>query len=228
MANSTRAELRTKANTEVKIDKLFKVWSKSEYNDAINEALFFVNTKWDGKWETQDKTTAWVTTIDQQFYDRPTDYRALKLIEFDDLELTRTQYEEVQRDFISLPKWTPTEYYMYKEKIGLHPIPSSAGSLKLLYATKVVDLATDTSESPFDPRFDRAIALYTAYILLSQPGDNRNLQRAQTKLSRFNEELPKLLKMFLYHDRENMRFINTYIPRSQTRGLSRSRFRNIT
>ena len=47
MANSTRADLRALANKEVKIDKLFKVWSEIEYNDAINEALFEINSRGD-------------------------------------------------------------------------------------------------------------------------------------------------------------------------------------
>ncbi len=40
MANSLRSELRTGANEEVKIDKLFKIWSIPQYDDAINESLF--------------------------------------------------------------------------------------------------------------------------------------------------------------------------------------------
>ncbi len=224
MANSLRSELRTGANEEVKIDKLFKIWSIPQYDDAINESLFEIYQRWDWKWETQDKTTTWTTTIDQQFYDEPDDFRGLKLIEFDDKELSRTEYETVQRGYTTLPTWTPTSYYFYKNKIGLHPIPKTVWALKLLYSRSITDLAADTTESPFDKRFDRAISLYTAYILLSQPWDNRNLQRAKTKLSRFIEEMTKLLKMFLYKDRENMRFKSTYVPRYATRNSRRERF----
>ena len=219
---STRSELRIKSNQEVKIDKLYKLWSESEYNEAINEALFTINSKWDWKWETQDKTTTGSTTASQQFYDKPTDYLGMKLVEFDDKELTRTEYEDVQRQYTDLPTWTPTYYYLYKDKIGLHPIPTQVGTLKLLYGTTITDLTDDTDSSPFAERFDRAIALYVAYVLLSQPADNRNLQRANAKLSRFNEEIIKLQKLFLYNDRENMQFKSNYIPRTQKRGYNPS------
>jgi len=224
MANSPRSSLRTQANQEVKIDKMFKVWTKPEYNTAINKALFKINSLGDGKWETQDKTTEGLTTALQQFYDEPVDFRGLKLAEFDDNELKRTEYEDIQRAYTTLPTGTPTHYYFYKNKIGLHPIPTTAKNLKLLYSTKVTDLTDDADLSPFAPQFDTAIALYVAYFLLSQPGDNRNLQRAQTKLARFNEEMSDLLKMFLYKDRENMRTRSTYIPKSAFRNSRRGRF----
>ena len=221
---SNRWDLRALSNDEVKIDKLFKVWNESAHNRAINQALFEINQRWDWKWETQDKTTSGNTTISQQFYDQPADFRGLKLMEFDDNALSRVEYTDIQRAYTDLPTWTPTSYYFYKEKIGLHPIPTAVGSLKLLYSTTVTDLTTDATESPFDDRFDTAIALYAAYVLLMQPWDSRNTQRAQLKFSRFNDEVNKLLKMFLYKDRENMRVRNTYISKAAVRWSRRDRF----
>lgn len=224
MANSTRSVLRSLTNWEVKIDKFYKLWSENEYNTAVDEAIFHVNQLGGWKWETREKTVTGTTTASQQFYDRPTDFRSLSVIEFNDKELTEIQYEDLQRKYTTLPTWTPTNYYHYQGKIWLHPIPTTAGTLKILYRTEVTKLATDATESPFVYQFDRAIALYAAYILLSQPSDNKNLQRAQTKLARFKEEFTKLYKMFFLIDRENLSFKSTYIPKSQLRWVSRSRF----
>jgi len=222
MANSTRSQLRTLTNQEIKIDRLYKIWSEAEYNQAIDEALFYINSRGDGKWQMQDQTATGLTTVDQQFYDTPDDYLWLKVVEFNDRALTRVEYDDLVRQYTEFPTGTPTQYCLYKGKICLNPIPTQEGVLKMVYSKKVVNLTTDETESPFANRFDRAVALYAAFILLSQPSDSRNNQRASTKLTRFETELGVLLKMFLYSDRENMRFRSTYIPRTM-RGRRYSR-----
>ena len=92
--------------------------------------------------------------------------------------------------------------------------------MKTVYVNykKFVTLPTENDdESPFPKAFDKAIKLFAAYTLLAQFGDNKNITKANSKLSRFKQEMAKLYNAHLLPDRENIRYKTAYRSRTAQR-----------
>jgi len=109
--------------------------------------------------------------------------------------------------------------------IGFSPIPTSVKTYTLNYRTRAPLLVDDTDVMVLEDDFKRAIQLYASYILLSQL-DSENLQRANIKLGRYNQEIGKLNMTFRVVD-EGQKFYKTSY-RSPSRGsfTRRSRIRS--
>jgi len=228
MANTSLSTLRSWTRAEFKLDRLGKVWSDPEVNDSINEAILEIQNKWDYKWDENQTSTTFNTVVDTQDYAISTvasDLIAVDLIKYNTTTLSSTDYITLSALYSEFPSWDPQNYYLYGWNIGFSPIPTEINTVTLIYRWILANLTTDTDLSPFPTNFDKAIRLYASYVLLSKPGDTKNEQRAQLKLSNFEKEIEKLIKTYLTQDRGQFQYKTTYTPRISS--YKRSRFANI-
>jgi hypothetical protein len=228
MANTTLSTLRSGTRSEFKLDRLGKVWSDPEVNDAINEGILEIQNKGDFKWKENEKTTTLSTVASQQEYDLSTlitDFITLDLVKYEGNAIDSTEYKTINALYTTFPEGTPNSYYLYGWQLWLNPIPTEVGVVDITYRGILDDLTSDSDESPFSTKFDKAIKLYASYVLLSKPWDAKNEQRARLKLDKFQAEVAKLMKTFLFQDRGQFQYKTTYTPR--TSSYRRSRFINI-
>ena len=220
MANTALSTLRTGVRTEIKLDRLWKIWDDAEVNDAIIMGIEEVEAKGNYKFPQWQTDTTFDTVIAQQEYDMETlivDFQGIELVQHDDRTLIPTTLKELKvlyRDFVD---GAPTHYYIYGGQMGLHPIPNQIKTVDITYKKFVTLPVADTDLSPYPRAFDKAIKLYAAYTLLSQPADNKNLARAQSKLTRFTREIAKLFNAYLLPDRQNIHYKTSYRSRSAYR-----------
>lgn len=222
------SNLRTGVRSEMKIDRLGKIFNDSDVNSAINEAILEIENRWDYKWDENQKTTTFNTVVDQQDYDLSTlisDFIAVDLVKYNNTTLNSSDFITLSALYSEFPSWDPQNYYLFGGNMWLSPIPTAISTVDVTYRGILSDLTLDADESPFGTNFDRAIKTYAAYILLSQPWDNKNLQRAKIKLQRFEESVAKLIKTYLTQDRGQFQYKTVYSPRISS--YKRSRFANI-
>ena len=217
MANTQLSVLRTGVRSEIKLDRLGKIWYNPEVDDAIGIALEEIEAKGNYKFPQNQTDVTFNTVISTQEYDMETeipDFQGIELVQYDDKTLYPTTLEKLKRNYTDFVTGTPTHYYTYWGNIGLHPYPNAIKSVDVTYKKFVTLPTTDTEESPYPKAFDKAVKLYAAYTLLSQPADNKNLGRAKSKLDRFKKEIAKLYNAYLLPDRENIQYATNYRSRS--------------
>ena len=225
MANTTLSSLRSFGRKTFKIDRLWKVWDDSEWNDAIWGAIEEVQNYGNFRLQENNATTTFNTVVDQAEYDISTsitDLQGINVVEFDNVTLDTITYEDVIMDNETIPTGTPTNYYIYNNKIGLYPTPSVVDTVTVVYNKKLTLPTDDADESPLSSEYDRAIILYAQYTLLSDLWDPKNVQRASLRLQRFNKELGKLYNMDMLLDRNQLQYKNSYTPNVQL--YKRNRF----
>lgn len=221
------SKLRSMGRSEMKLDRVWRVWNNEEWDNAINEAILEIQNQWDFKWDENQKTATFDSVEDQQEYDIKTlipDFIGLDLVKYSDNPINSVDYINLKASYSQFPEWTPTSYYLYGGKIGLNPIPTVIDTVDITYRWILTDLEDDLDESPFGTNFDRAIVLYACYVLLNKPGDSKNFQRGEIKLKRFNEVIARLYKTYLIQDKGQLWFKNTYTPRSKIYASRRRRF----
>ena len=223
MAFSTRAQLRNKLRANIKMDRLGKVWDNASVDDAIDTAISEVFSRWDYKWDTSNQETSFNSVAAQMEYDVETNIpqsALISLVTFKGAPIYEIKYKDLLEQYPTLQSWTPTHYYLYNGKIGLHPIPTTNGDTIDVTYDSYWEMATaDDSNCPFSTDFDRAIVNYAAYHLLMDPADWRNQQKAFAKFNIFEDlEIPRLFKKYLVRTSENLIYKNTYIPRQANNG----------
>jgi len=116
MANTTLSTLRSGTRSEFKLDRLGKVWSDPEVNDAINEGILEIQNKGDFKWKENEKTTTLSTVASQQEYDLSTlitDFITLDLVKYEGNAIDSTEYKTINALYTTFPEGTPNSYYLY-------------------------------------------------------------------------------------------------------------------
>lgn len=138
--------------------------ARQRYSNAIllefiNEAQReVVNLTW-----LTEATTTYGLTTGTTFYDLPSDFLAVKLVQYEDTDSTTIELKEksFKRTFQSNPDWDdvttdPNEYFILQDdntslQIGYSGIPAatSTGTVTIRYINLPVDLAAD-ADLPFD------------------------------------------------------------------------------
>ena len=85
---------------------------------------------------------------------------------------------------------TPSHYYIYDDRFGLAPAPTSGGHvIEFDYYYLPADFAADTSTSPFDEIFDYAIIWYAVSLYKRHQEDVNGLLLAEAK---YQDEILKM------------------------------------
>lgn len=196
MANTTRANLRTKTRRAIKIDPNGKIWGDDEVNDAINKAIDHVTI--DVKPAESETSSTLTTTSWTQEQSLPSDFfRLTEVLE------TTVELKQIERSERTSGSGKPNKYYLYGWNIGWDTSPDSAYSYTLLYQKELTKLTDDADESPLPDSYDEAIATKAAYILHSRLRDNE--RGARWMKDRYEDEL-KLLGGLKTYNSSNMKY----------------------
>ena len=216
MANTVLSKLRSKLRSEMKLDKLWRVWNDEECNDAIWEWILELQTYWNFKWqENRVFYPTFSSVIAQQAYTLPTDFQSVDQVKYDDRILESADFIELNAFYTTFPSWTPWNYSIFEWELQLTAIPNAIQDIDLIYRKFLTIPTTDSELSPFPFNFDRAIILFAAYTLLCQPWDNKNFNRATIKFDkRYKREAWKLFNTYLLPDRNQLRYKTNYQSRA--------------
>lgn len=90
---------------------------------------------------------------DDGSYDVPTDFIRLRRVTYEGIPLHRTNLEDLDGSTRgAIAEGTPTKYYLWGEKLFLHPVPTSSGSGVLdIYYLKRPDTLVASNDVPEIP-----------------------------------------------------------------------------
>lgn len=165
------ATLRSKLNTELKIDKNDKIWSQTAKDQYLNQAYFQVQKDGNYFWRENQGQNTFNSVSGTQEYALPSDFIRLDYIAFDNNNLYKTTLQDIKTFHATTQSSTPNQYYIYGSNIGLQPIPLSAGSVYMLYRKRLPTL-TAIQDDLLPEDFDDAIVKYAAYLAWSSPRGN--------------------------------------------------------
>lgn len=174
---STLATLRSKFNTDVKINKSFQLWPQSVVDDYLNQAYYQVQK--DGNFEWAENQTSAVLSFTTNEASLPADFMTLDLVKVDNSTPTmsnKIDLLKVNTDFTQTG--SPAYYYLYGGNLGFDKIPN--GTVTIYYKKQLADMdSTTPTNSEFPSRFDLAIVKYAAYLAFSTylPNDPRGASR---------------------------------------------------
>lgn len=109
---STRAQLRTKLRTEIKIDPNGKVWNDTTLDQFINSAYFQVQKDGNFNWRENDGNYSFSLTSGTQEYTLPTGFIRTDLVRYAGTELFPTSKVDLKRIYSSFVNGTPSRYYI--------------------------------------------------------------------------------------------------------------------
>ena len=212
----TLSELYTKVRSEMKVDRNGRIWSNADIKDAINNTILTVQKAANFNWQFNDACQIIQTVADQAEYSLSSDSQGLQLVEYNKDALRTTNKLEIEALNKTLPSWTPRFYYVYGGNLGLSPIPTTSNQeIKVFYQKFLVPLSDDSDTLPFPSDFTKTVVLYTSYDLFAQTSDSKNIQRANVKLTRYNEELNTIRLSYLIPDRGQVQYKTNYIAPSR-------------
>jgi hypothetical protein len=166
------------------------VWSDESIMYWKNEATTKVAMRTDeyikGDWYRN-------SVASQQSYDLPDDILQVHALYYDEVLLTREDFENwsVQADLDD--EDTPTHYVVANRKLWLRPIPPSAKQMRF-FVTRIPDATTDTSSTeamPFESRYDDAIMYYVKAKAFEQTDA---FDRADRYKARFEQALAEAIQ----------------------------------
>lgn len=160
-----------------------------------------------------------------QEYDVPANFQRMNIVKQNRLLLMSSSLAQLQIEWSEDRRGTPLNYFIRNNKIGFSPIPTSALIITLNFRQRVPLLVADTDIMTLEDDFKRSIQLYASYILLSQL-DSENLQRANIKLVRYNQEISKLNMTFRLIDEGQKFYKTSYRSPSRSAMTRRSRIRS--
>lgn len=142
------------------------IWANESILAWANEAILDL-ARQAAPTEDEEYATA---VIGQQTYELPTGTTRVLAVFFDGDRLTRTSY----KDWVNTDTWddaaTPRYYIVDDESLRLIPAPSTAGEIRFFrehYPTAI----TETSDMPWDGKYNAAIAYYVLRRAMEQIGD---------------------------------------------------------
>lgn len=212
----TLTGLYTKVRREMRIDRNGRIWSNEDIKEALNNAILQVQKSTNFWWQENDACQEIQTVQWEQEYSIATNTQWIKLAEYENRYLLSAQKETLLAIGETIPTWTPRYYYIWGGNIGLWPIPSTSNKeIKIHYQKFLIPLDQDTDTLPFPFDFTKTVVLYTAYDLFSQTSDSKNIQRANVKKQRYQEELNTLRLAYLVPDSNQMRYKTSYVSSSR-------------
>ena len=164
---STRAQLRSKLRTELKIDPNGKVWSDPTLNQFINSAYFQLQKDGSFNWRENDGNYSFSLTSGTQEYSLPTGFIRTDLVRYNGTELTSTSKVALKRQYSSFASGTPSKYYLNGGYIGLDVVPNVTGTLDIDYRKQLTAFTADADVSSFPETMDNAMVKYGAYLAWS-------------------------------------------------------------
>lgn len=192
--------LRTALNKELKIDPNNKIWSLEEKDQAINDAYEQIQNDGDYNWRENQANVSVTTTGGTQEYDLPADFIRLEALIIDNYPMRPKDYIDVKR-LENTSNSKPNEYYLRAGKYGFYPTPDASYSLDFIYRKKLPTI-TSSVDAAFPASFMRAIAKYSAFIILSTPRGNEGV--ASVKLNDYEREINKLRLGYQLEDMSNL------------------------
>lgn len=90
----------------MKLDRVGRVWSDEEWNDAINEAILEIQNRGDFKWIENQQETTFPAIVDQQEYDLSTlvpNFIGLDLVKYDNVPLDSVNYVALKANTTTFP-----------------------------------------------------------------------------------------------------------------------------
>lgn len=160
-----------------------------------------------------------------QEYAVPSEFQRMNLVKQNKRLLDSSSLAQLQVQGDEDRQWTPLNYYIRDNKIGFSPIPTSVLTMTLNFRQRAPELVLDTDLMVLEDDFKRAIQLYASYILLSQL-DSENIQRANIKLWRYNQEIAKLNMIFRLVDEWQKFYKTSYRAPSRQAMTRRARIRS--
>ena len=200
---STRAQLRSKLRTEIKIDPNGKVWSDSVLNQYINSAYFQTQKDWNFKWRANDGNYTFSLTSGTQEYALPTGFIRTDLVRYNGSNLYPTDKVTLKRQYQSFVNWIPSQYYLYGSFIGFDVIPNVTGTIDIDYRKQLTAFTADADVSGFPEDMDDLMIKYAAFLAWNSAKGNE--QTAQIKLQDYKLMLDTMLASYIY-DISNPRF----------------------
>lgn len=183
-------------------DKTFPEPAKTRY---INSAVFQVSKDGLFRWGANLANDTQNSVSGTMEYDLPADFVIKDLLRFDGVELKMTNKNDLKRENTSLTgTGTPSEYYIYNDKIGLYPIPDSVKVIDLDYRKRIPDMADDSDTVLFSDNFIEAITKYAKYLAWSAPRGNK--QFAMEALEDYREAMNTLKASYLLADSSVLTF----------------------
>lgn len=217
------SELYTKVRKEMRVDRTGRIWSNEDIKDALNESIRTVQKATNFWWQQNDSCQTIQTVNWQNEYSLDTNTQWIKLVQYNWKNLYSAQKEELLKDYETVPTWTPRYYYVWNGNLWLWPTPSvSNKEVKINYQKFLVPLENDTDTLPFPFDFTKTVVLFAAYSLFTQTSDSQNIQRANVKKSRYNEELNTIRLSYLVPDSWQIEYKTNYISPSR-KAMTRSR-----
>lgn len=181
----------------IRIDPNGKIWSDAVIDAYINRAYTQIQKDWQYKRRENIEDIIFNTVAWTQEYSLPTDYIALNLVRYNNQYLTETNKITLKMENQNNPmvSWTPYQYYLYGNNIGLYPIPNSTGTIDLEYLKKLPKITT-SEDSQFPEEFDDAICAYAKYIAFM--GNNK--PEAMASLWDYQQLMDTLRSSYIYQD----------------------------
>ncbi len=162
---TTLADIRTLVSNDILRDAHNRVWTLSILDRAINQA--YKRVQQDMYWMLDgDMATTINITTGVQNYDLPVDTNFIERVVYNDTqnrELTRIDRTETDAE-VALPR----QYFIENKQIWLYPVPSTNGSITIMYSWMFPTLTVITDELLTIQELDRTIASLASSILLKQ------------------------------------------------------------
>lgn len=200
------ADLQSKLNDELKIDKNNKVWSTTAKNNYINQAYFQVQKDGNFNWRENQTFSNFTSTPGVQEYDLATvmpNFQRLDYVAFNNNNLWKTTLQDIKMSHATTQSSMPNEYYIYGSNLGLQPTPLTAGDVYLLYRKRLPTL-TSAQDSLFPEDFDDAIVKYAAYLAWSAPRGNEGV--AGSKKNDYEIVMNTLRNGYILEDTNDLNF----------------------
>lgn len=217
----TLLELYALVRKEMRVDRTGRIWSNDDIKDAINLAILQVQKATNFGWQQNDACQEILTLQWQQEYSLATNTQGIKLVQYENRTLMSAQKETLLAINNTIPTWDPRFYYVWNWALGLWPIPSTSNKeIEINYQKFLIPLNNDTDTLPFPADFTKVVVLYASYDLFTQTSDSKNIQRANVKKTRYEEEIGTIRLSYLVPDSNQIQYKTSYIAPSR-RGMTR-------
>ena len=163
---SSLSTLRTKFNSEVKINKNNKIWSTSTVDQYINAAVVQIQKDNGFSWRENSASDSTSATSGTAEYSLPSDFIRMDLVRFNLQPLKQTSKKDIQMTQQTSASGTPAAYYINGTVYGLHPTPTAGETINLDYFKRLPTITT-SQDSSFPEDFDDATIKYAAYLAFS-------------------------------------------------------------
>lgn len=182
------AYLKIDPNAKVRDDNMLDFYLNEWKRQVQNDAFFDLP-------ENQDTTTLTLIPWTQE-YDLPLNFRKMESVTMWCYQLKLTNKSKAMWKNTGVP----SEYYLFGNKIGFYPIPSTAVNVDLVFCKELNEMnLVIWTELPVD--YDDVIVLYATYLMLMSV---EKIDKANMVRNQYNNKRDILFQRF--YDDENLTF----------------------